>query len=247
VGQRCRDAVAPLGAWFAADPRIVVEQARLSAAVTHAHPEAAAGAVAVALAVQGIPAADLIEATAAWTPDSEVASRLRRAGRRPFTAEPQRRPAEHVLATAGFAGAGRENLGARLALVGGKDPLLAFGEDGVALQSGLPLPGRPTWLLFPGDPGRTPDQRRLDDPCRKPSAAGVVRLVPDPRRPRGRIVGEGRRVGAGHVHLARQRLFTAGQVHALIAAHTVRPAAQVELDATQRLLLRRLLNRERHS
>jgi ADP-ribosylglycohydrolase len=42
--------VAPLGAWFADDLDRVVEQAALSAAVTHAHPEAAAGAIAVAVA-----------------------------------------------------------------------------------------------------------------------------------------------------------------------------------------------------
>ncbi|WOX22085.1 ADP-ribosylglycohydrolase family protein [Streptomyces solicathayae] len=42
--------VAPLGAWFSADLDLVVEQARLSAEVTHAHPEGIAGAVAVAVA-----------------------------------------------------------------------------------------------------------------------------------------------------------------------------------------------------
>jgi ADP-ribosylglycohydrolase len=45
--------VAPLGAWFAADPDAVVEQATLSAAVTHTHPEGIAGAVAVAVAAAG--------------------------------------------------------------------------------------------------------------------------------------------------------------------------------------------------
>ncbi len=42
--------VAPLGAYFAGDTAAIVEHARRSAAVTHAHPEAAAGAVAVAVA-----------------------------------------------------------------------------------------------------------------------------------------------------------------------------------------------------
>jgi ADP-ribosylglycohydrolase len=42
--------VAPLGAWFADDLDTVIEQATLSAAVTHAHPEATAGAVAIAVA-----------------------------------------------------------------------------------------------------------------------------------------------------------------------------------------------------
>ncbi|NML38123.1 hypothetical protein HHL17_13035 [Chitinophaga sp. G-6-1-13] len=39
----------PIGAWFAGDPATVVAQARLAAEVTHAHPEAIAGAIAVAL------------------------------------------------------------------------------------------------------------------------------------------------------------------------------------------------------
>jgi ADP-ribosylglycohydrolase len=42
--------VAPLGAWFADDTDAVVQEADASAAVTHAHPEGRAGAVAVALA-----------------------------------------------------------------------------------------------------------------------------------------------------------------------------------------------------
>lgn len=42
--------VAPLGAWYADDLDLVVEQAARSAEVTHTHPEAVAGAVAVAVA-----------------------------------------------------------------------------------------------------------------------------------------------------------------------------------------------------
>ncbi|MCE5230132.1 ADP-ribosylglycohydrolase family protein [bacterium] len=42
--------VAPLGAYFADDIDTLIEQARLSAEVTHAHPEAQAGTIAVALA-----------------------------------------------------------------------------------------------------------------------------------------------------------------------------------------------------
>ncbi len=41
---------APIGAWFADDLDAVVENARLSAEVTHSHPEAIAGATAVAVA-----------------------------------------------------------------------------------------------------------------------------------------------------------------------------------------------------
>ncbi|MEV4515812.1 ADP-ribosylglycohydrolase family protein [Dactylosporangium sp. NPDC049525] len=85
--------VAPLGAWFADDLDRVVEQAALSAAVTHAHPEATAGAVAVgvaaALTVRQVPAEDLLPQVAARTPDSEVAARLRRLSRRPFSRQPQ--------------------------------------------------------------------------------------------------------------------------------------------------------------
>ena len=42
--------VAPLGAYFAHDPRRAAEQAAASAEVTHRHPEGVAGAVAVAVA-----------------------------------------------------------------------------------------------------------------------------------------------------------------------------------------------------
>lgn len=41
---------APVGAYFADQPEIIVEQARRSASITHAHPDGQAGAVAVALA-----------------------------------------------------------------------------------------------------------------------------------------------------------------------------------------------------
>ena len=41
---------APLGAYFAGDLGALVEQARASAEVTHAHPDGQAGAIAVALA-----------------------------------------------------------------------------------------------------------------------------------------------------------------------------------------------------
>jgi ADP-ribosylglycohydrolase len=84
--------VAPLGAWFAHDLDLAVSQAGLSAAVTHAHPEATAGAIAVAvaaaLAARGQPAQSFVTAVASRTPDSEVASRLRRVADRPFSLEP---------------------------------------------------------------------------------------------------------------------------------------------------------------
>ena len=85
--------VAPLGAWFAADLDRVVEQAALQAEVTHAHPEATAGAVAVALAaalaVRGVAAAEFIGGVVERTPDSEVASRLDRLAGRPLSADPR--------------------------------------------------------------------------------------------------------------------------------------------------------------
>lgn len=78
--------VPPLGAYFADDFDLLVEQARLSAIVTHAHPEGVAGAVAAALAA-GICARlkeeggeleprDFLEEIIVLTPDSQVRLRL---------------------------------------------------------------------------------------------------------------------------------------------------------------------------
>jgi ADP-ribosylglycohydrolase len=96
--------VAPLGAWFAGDLGTVVTEAARSAVVTHAHPEAVAGAVAVAVAaalsVTGTPGDELIEAVTGRVPDSDVRSRLRRAARLAPDADPR-----HV---AGMLGCGRQ-------------------------------------------------------------------------------------------------------------------------------------------
>jgi ADP-ribosylglycohydrolase len=96
--------VAPLGAWFADDLDTVVAEAARSAAVTHAHPEAVAGAVAVAVAaalsVRGVPGDELIASVLARVPDSEVGSRLRRADRIALSSDPR-----HV---AGMLGCGLE-------------------------------------------------------------------------------------------------------------------------------------------
>jgi ADP-ribosylglycohydrolase len=85
--------VAPLGAYFADDLDQVAEQAGRSAVVTHAHPEAAAGAIAVAvaaaLAVTGAPADRLLTLVADRTPESEVASRLRQVAGRAFSDDPR--------------------------------------------------------------------------------------------------------------------------------------------------------------
>lgn len=72
--------VAPLGAWFAADPAEAARQAARSAEVTHTHPEAVAGAIAIAVAaawaVRGrtewLSDADLLTAVLEQTPPSRV-------------------------------------------------------------------------------------------------------------------------------------------------------------------------------
>jgi ADP-ribosylglycohydrolase len=81
--------VAPLGAYFAGDLDACAEQAALSARVTHAHPEASAGAVAVATAaavaaqsaVDGdrLSRAALIDRVLPYVPDSAVRAGLVRA------------------------------------------------------------------------------------------------------------------------------------------------------------------------
>jgi ADP-ribosylglycohydrolase len=74
--------VAPLGAFFADDPDSIVEQSRLSAEVTHAHPEGIAGAIAVARAAawawqwnvggRSEPRRNLLEVAAEITPPGET-------------------------------------------------------------------------------------------------------------------------------------------------------------------------------
>ena len=77
--------VAPLGAWFAGDTDRIVEEAHKSAVVTHAHPEAAAGAVAVAVAAgiaastrshPALPPDEFLRAVHAHVPAGEVATHL---------------------------------------------------------------------------------------------------------------------------------------------------------------------------
>ncbi len=81
--------VAPLGAFFASDLERVKSQAILSAEVTHAHPEAIAGAVAVAIAAaqacrfraqKYLPTrAEFIDSVLPFIPESETLNRARRA------------------------------------------------------------------------------------------------------------------------------------------------------------------------
>jgi ADP-ribosylglycohydrolase len=85
--------VAPLGAFFADDLEALVDHARRSAEVTHAHPEGIAGAIAVAAGaawawrMRGTdpPARqDFFDCILPLVPASEVASRLRQARDLPF-------------------------------------------------------------------------------------------------------------------------------------------------------------------
>ncbi|MEO1765082.1 MAG: ADP-ribosylglycohydrolase family protein, partial [Cyanobacteria bacterium J06629_18] len=80
--------VAPLGAFFADDMDLVVEQAVKSAEVTHAHPEGIAGTVAVAVAAafacqfkkSNKPnKTEFLDLILPYIPESEVASKVRRA------------------------------------------------------------------------------------------------------------------------------------------------------------------------
>lgn len=80
--------VAPLGAYFADDLDTVVEQAALSAEVTHAHPEGIAGAAAVAVAAAHAwrlrrsdppPASDFLAFVLPFVPPGLVADGLRQA------------------------------------------------------------------------------------------------------------------------------------------------------------------------
>jgi ADP-ribosylglycohydrolase len=90
-----------IGAWHADDLEDVVRAARLSAEVTHAHPEAAAGATAVALAAalachreQGPAGASLIGAVRDRLPNSDV----RRGVERALAVEPDSAIADAVHA-----------------------------------------------------------------------------------------------------------------------------------------------------
>ncbi|MEO0688124.1 MAG: ADP-ribosylglycohydrolase family protein, partial [Cyanobacteria bacterium J06649_11] len=83
--------VAPIGAYFADDMDLVVEQARKSAEVTHAHSEGIAGAIAIAVgaafACQLRDSGDFLNKSKSefldlilpFIPESEVASKVRRA------------------------------------------------------------------------------------------------------------------------------------------------------------------------
>jgi ADP-ribosylglycohydrolase len=86
--------VAPLGAYFADDLPMLIEQAAMSAQVTHWHPQGQAGAIAVAVAAayawnhRGEPDAggDMLRHVVEHTPAGDVHEGLERAVKFPFTA-----------------------------------------------------------------------------------------------------------------------------------------------------------------
>jgi ADP-ribosylglycohydrolase len=90
--------VAPLGAWYADDIDKTMQQAILSAEVTHAHPEGQAGAVAIALAAgwawrwnqegRRETPESLLAFVAGKLPDSEVRAGVERAHRIPLKTWP---------------------------------------------------------------------------------------------------------------------------------------------------------------
>ncbi|MEU8890729.1 ADP-ribosylglycohydrolase family protein [Streptomyces sp. NPDC048442] len=82
--------VAPLGAWFSYDLELTAAQAELSAAVTHAHPQGIAGAVAVAIAAALSVRGELsLPAVADRTPPGPVRDGLLKAAALPLTAPPR--------------------------------------------------------------------------------------------------------------------------------------------------------------
>jgi ADP-ribosylglycohydrolase len=85
--------VTPLGAYFADDLDAVVEQAQLSAVVTHSHPEGVAGAVAVAVAAalaarsknrgDSLTSTEFLEQVCMKTPESAVRRGIQQAAKLP--------------------------------------------------------------------------------------------------------------------------------------------------------------------
>lgn len=81
--------VAPLGAYFAEDLQMVVDQAALSSVVTHSHPEAIAGAIAVAVAAawavrlheegRTVSRSEFLDLILPSVPKSEVSSNIEKA------------------------------------------------------------------------------------------------------------------------------------------------------------------------
>jgi ADP-ribosylglycohydrolase len=88
--------VAPIGAYFSDDPPLAAEQARLSAEITHAHPEGQAGAIAVAVAAAWAASAQresdgraMLDLVVKLTPGSKVRSGIEAARQMDFSRDPQ--------------------------------------------------------------------------------------------------------------------------------------------------------------
>lgn len=83
--------IAPLGAYFADNFEKAAEQARLSAQVTHFHPEGQAGGIALAIAAAYTASAenpsgkDLLETALRYTPEGETRQGIERARSMPFS------------------------------------------------------------------------------------------------------------------------------------------------------------------
>jgi len=151
---------APVGAFFAGDPQRVVDEAKASAQVTHAHPEGQAGAIAVALAASWAVAPTgepLLSFVLRWTPDTFVRSQLEKVSRLPAATSPKEVAAlvgagEKVLAedTVPFAlwcaatrlDSYEEALWATVSALGDRDTTCAIVGGIVALRSDIPL----AWL-----------------------------------------------------------------------------------------------------
>lgn len=110
--------------------------------------------IGVVLRLPGVEAA--LGRSVEWVVDADgerqrVSTRARLVGfeeSAPPTDVPLSRPARAVAAAL----AGREDLTTSILVVDDTAPLLAFDENGELRAPGLPLPGRPMWLLFPGMP-----------------------------------------------------------------------------------------------
>lgn len=87
--------VAPIGAFFAEDIEKVLDQAKLSAAVTHAHPEGQAGALAVAAAAawatttETLDGREMLEWAWTYTPEGETREGLDKARALPLDQTPE--------------------------------------------------------------------------------------------------------------------------------------------------------------
>ncbi len=75
--------VAPIGAYFFDDFQRAIDEAKASSEVTHSHPEAIAGAIAVAVAAaycaRNTNPNGLLETVIEFTPDSDTRSKIKRA------------------------------------------------------------------------------------------------------------------------------------------------------------------------